>query len=538
MISKIKDLASKVLYVSKLTNVKSKKFKIFVSIFLANFGVALDILIIVNFAYLITGDITYTNEIINNIVSAISTSSFLFPLIVLLRFLSLFTERLNLELLSLDVGKNLRNYLMQEVYKLGNMSISDIYFYVNQVGSHVGSFYKSFSHFFNSALQIIGYSLFLIYTDFDTFLIFGLGAILIAFPSTYLLKKGKYFQHKVFNEGKNLNSTIQRIVENVFLIKILGTFKKEFTRLNESLENFRFNQRQNTIYGSINSIMPSFFTILTLSIIFVNFNISKVISLEFIAILTRLFQSIGNLNNGLGLVVNSGVNVEELYKLEKNKPQIYTNNYVVAPNIEKAVEIQGATFKYLNSDTPIFENINIDIHKHSHTVITGPNGSGKSTLLGMIAGLYLPETGKTKTYSKHIGYVGVTPLVFEGSLKENLLYGNYKVVDDLKIYDLLEEFQFFNDEKFELTKLISNKTLSSGQLQKISFIRSLLNDSDILLLDESTSNLDEKSKKFIFNILNSKNITIINSTHNYQDFSFDHHLKISVNDGVRRVETF
>jgi len=538
MIKKIKNLANKVLYVSKLTNVKSKKLKILLSIFLANFGVALDVLIIVNFAYLITGNVTYSNEIIINIVSTITTSSFLFPLIVFLRFMSLFVERLNLELLSLDVQKNLRNYLMQEVYKLGNMSISDIYFYVNQVGTHVGSFYKSFSLFFNSLIQIIGYSLFLIFTDYNIFLIFGFGAMVIAFPSTYLLKKGKYFQHKVFNEGRNLNSTIQRIVENIFLIKILDTFKEEFVRLNNSLESFRFNLKQNTIYGSVNSIMPSFFTVFALAVIFVNFNVSKVVSLEFIAILTRLFQSIGNMNNGLGLVINSGVNVEELYKLDKYKPKIDTNNYVVTSKLDNAVEIKDVTFKYLNSDIPIFENLNIDIQKHSHTVITGPNGSGKSTLLGMIAGLYLPQFGQTKTYSRNIGYVGVTPLVFDGTLKENLLYGNNNQVDDSIIYDLLEEFQFFNDEEFQLTKLISNKTLSSGQLQKISFIRSLLNEADILLLDESTSNLDEKSKQFIFKILNSKKLTIINSTHNYQDFSFDHHLRISVDDGLRTVDVF
>jgi len=536
LIKKIKDLAIKVLYVSKLTNVKNKKLKVLLSIFLANFGVALDVLIIVNFAYLITGNVTYSNEIIINIVSTITTSSFLFPLIVFLRFTSLFVERLNLELLSLDVQKNLRNYLMQEVYKLGNMSISDIYFYVNQVGTHVGSFYKSFSLFFNSLIQIIGYSFFLIFTDYNIFLLFGFGAMVISFPSTYLLKKGKYFQHKVFNEGRNLNSTIQRIVENIFLIKILDTFKEEFVRLNNSLESFRFNQKQNTIYGSVNSIMPSFFTVLALAVIFVNFNVSKDISLEFIAILTRLFQSIGNMNNGLGLVVNSGVNVEELYKLDKYKPKIDTNNYVVTSKLDNAVEIKDVTFKYLNSDIPIFENLNIDIQKHSHTVITGPNGSGKSTLLGMIAGLYLPQFGQTKTYSRNIGYVGVTPLVFDGTLKENLLYGNNNQVDDSIIYDLLEEFQFFNDEEFQLTKLISNKTLSSGQLQKISFIRSLLNDADILLLDESTSNLDEKSKQFIFKILNSKKLTIINSTHNYQDFSFDYHLRISVDDGLRTVD--
>ncbi len=72
--------------------------------------------------------------------------------------------------------------------------------------------------------------------------------------------------------------------------------------------------------------------------------------------------------------------------------------------------------------------------------------------------------------------------------------------------------------------------MSSGQIQKISFIRSILSDAKILLLDESTSNLDIETKNFIFNILSTKNITIINSTHNKEDFQYDHHIKIDVGE--------
>jgi ABC-type bacteriocin/lantibiotic exporter with double-glycine peptidase domain len=82
--------------------------------------------------------------------------------------------------------------------------------------------------------------------------------------------------------------------------------------------------------------------------------------------------------------------------------------------------------------------------------------------------------------------------------------------------------------------MVSNRSLSSGQLQKVSFIRSLLNESNLLLLDESTSNLDTESKKLIFEILNSKKITIINSTHNIEDFNYDNHIKISLKNGKRQ----
>ena len=58
-------------------------------------------------------------------------------------------------------------------------------------------------------------------------------------------------------------------------------------------------------------------------------------------------------------------------------------------------------------------------------------------------------------------------------------------------------------------------------MQKISFIRSLLSDTQLLLLDESTSNLDSQTRDLIFNILKVKNITIINSTHNHEEFEYD-----------------
>ena len=184
-------------------------------------------------------------------------------------------------------------------------------------------FYKSFALLLNSLLQVLGYSIFLLITDLNTFSIFLIGGLIISVPSRYFLKRGKFYQHKTFNESKRLNSTIQRIVENVFLIKILSTYQKEFDRLNDALQKFRDNQKLNTVFGTVNSILPSFFTIFTLSVIFVNFEISNYITLEFIAILTRLFQSLGNLSTGLGLVLNSSVHVEELYKLDKNLSLIH-----------------------------------------------------------------------------------------------------------------------------------------------------------------------------------------------------------------------
>ena len=127
-------------------------------------------------------------------------------------------------------------------------------------------------------------------------------------------------------------------------------------------------------------------------------------------------------------------------------------------------------------------------------------------------------------------------MIFNGTLKENLIYGSDKDLDDSLLNDYINKFKVFNiDSEINLTSNISNKTLSSGQMQKISFIRALLIKPDILLLDESTSNLDIESKELIFSILNELDLTIINSTHNLSSFiDYDEHFEI-VNSENGRV---
>ena len=92
--------------------------------------------------------------------------------------------------------------------------------------------------------------------------------------------------------------------------------------------------------------------------------------------------------------MNSSVHVEELYKLDKQSPEIELNNYVINNDLQHAVEIEKVNFRYFNSDENLFTDLNINFKKGAHTIITGPNGSGKSTILGLISGLLYLRPGK------------------------------------------------------------------------------------------------------------------------------------------------
>ena len=120
-------------------------------------------------------------------------------------------------------------------------------------------------------------------------------------------------------------------------------------------------------------------------------------------------------------------------------------------------------------------------------------------------------------------------MILSESIRENLLYGSKNKITDEKMVEYLKLFKTFEaDEDYNLDRKISNKSLSSGQMQKIAFIRSLIYGVDILILDESTSNLDSASKEVIYEIIDDLDITIINSTHNPDEIiNFDNHIEMS-----------
>ena len=170
-------------------------------------------------------------------------------------------------------------------------------------------------------------------------------------------------------------------------------------------------------------------------------------------------------------------------------------------------------------------------------MITGQNGSGKSTLLGLLSGVFYPTNGKVNSYSKEIAYIGAKPMIFHGTLRDNLLYGVKNIIEEEELMQNLQKFEVFSDDTLmTLDTKISNKMLSSGQMQKISFIRALLINPDLLLLDESTANLDIKSKELIYKILSELNLTIINSTHNLSSFiDYDDHYEVIITQDGRMV---
>ena len=427
---------------------------------------------------------------------------------------------------------------MDEVFSKGNYSTSDAFFYIGQLSNHVSYFYNAITTSLNLVVQIFVYLGYLLFTNLSSLSIFAVGALVLYFPTKKLSQLLRKYVDLSYHENKKLYEDIQKLIDNLYIIKIAKKATIEISKFSEKVSNYQKYQYKNYQFGTINSILPPFITIFIFSLIILFIEVIDFITLEFVGIVVRLFQSVGEFNKTLGMVINSHVHLEKLHMVEKNKFIVNSSNFIIDEDLDKkiAIKLDDVSFKYIGSENNIFENLNIEIDRNKHTVITGKNGSGKSTLLGIFSGVFYPDKGKAITFTKNFGYVGVTPLIFSDTLKNNLIYGTKSQVSDQEIIDIVNDFKLFNESKdVDLNMEVNNKSLSSGQMQKISFIRAILSKVDILVLDESMSNLDIKTKYLIYGILKKLDLTIINSTHSIENLEYDNHIEIEIDEDMRKI---
>ena len=536
MFKKLKIFYEDLKKVSKLTKTRNKKSRIFLLAIILNLLVFFDIMIILYFSVLFDQEIQFNNFLINFFLER----PYCLPFFIIFRFLFIYLEKIITTKLQIDIERNLRVHLLEEVFVRGNVSISDAYYYVNTLSAQVGGFYSTLATFFGSFLQIIVFTGYLLLSNFQAVVTFAGGSLLLFLPTLYLTKQGRKFAHIAYESGQRISLDLEKVLDNLFLIKILKFVKKEILNFRTSLDEF-YNSRLNDIkVGTANTLMPNFFTLFVLSILLVFFDFIKYLTFDFIGILLRLFQSLGIFNKNIHTVSAFHVYLEKLYEIEMNKDLISSENFVIDEKINKdhSIVFDAVSFRYLGVEKDMFSSLNLEIPRNKHTIITGPNGSGKSTLLGLMSGIFYPTNGNVKTFTNKFGYVSATPMILNSTLRENLLYGSLDNHKDEILTGYIEKFKLFGDnEKADLDIKISNKKLSTGQMQKISFIRALISGVEILFLDESTSNLDTDTRKLIFSILNNQNITIINSTHSPEDFlGYDNHIKISISNEKRHIE--
>ena len=181
-------------------------------------------------------------------------------------------------------------------------------------------------------------------------------------------------------------------------------------------------------------------------------------------------------------------------------------------NKEIALQLEKISFNHEKGVA--LQETSIDFYKGENTVILGPNGAGKSILLKLCHGLLKPATGQLnyENISQNTSMVFPKPIFLKRTVLENLEYvleikGINKALQKEASVNALKQFSMSD---FAHTPAHS---LSSGEKQRLSVIRALLIEPDILFLDEPTANLDPNYTATLENMIKDTKITIIMATH-------------------------
>ena len=333
--------------------------------------------------------------------------------------------------------------------------------------------------------------------------------------------------------------------ENIFFNKWYKLFEKQlgFTYKKGVLNSFLSN-----ISNSLLFILPMIIIWYgSYSVISGDLTVGMIVAFNTIAIsfLQPIISLTGSYSNILILKTILG----KLYDIMNSKPEkILTNNIL---NINKGkIEFKSVSFKYNRFDPYVLDDISFSINPGEKVAIVGKSGSGKSTLLKLILGLYNSQSGNiyiddtnikdinVKNLRSQFGVILQEPLLFNDSIKENIIIGKENI-SDKQINEAARKSginSFLVNVPLGINTIISEKgtNFSGGQRQRISLARALVNNPKIMLMDEPTSSLDNESEAFLINEILKLDTTCVVISHRLNTIeNFD---KIIVIDNGKIVE--
>jgi len=225
----------------------------------------------------------------------------------------------------------------------------------------------------------------------------------------------------------------------------------------------------------------------------------------------RLLWPLTELGDTFDLYQRAMASFRRIYSLKIEIPEIQDGD-INFEKLENQISLQDVNFSYVKSFN-VLNQVSLTIKSGDTTAIVGSTGSGKSTLIKLLLRLYEINSGKIlyddtelkdfklSTLREKIGLVSQDVFLFEGTVFENIAYGNLSATEE-EIWDAAkqsEAIDFIKDLPNKENTIVGERgqKLSGGQRQRISIARAILKNPEILILDEATSSVDNETEAAI-----------------------------------------
>ena len=354
-----------------------------------------------------------------------------------------------------------------------------------------------------------------------TLVVISIFPILI-FATRVFQKTMKVAFEKVRREVANLNSFVQ---ERISGIKIVQIFNREKVEIN-NFKKINIKHRDawlrtvwiNSIFFPIAEISTSI--CIGLLVWYGGYNnlngenISLGTLFLFISMSGLLFRPLRQIADRFNTLQMGMVSTERIFNILENEQQISDSGRLKEKSFKGLIEFNNVNFSYLVNQQ-VLNNISFKINPGESFAIVGPTGSGKTTITNLITKFYEVDTGNIlidgkdinhytlETVRSKIGVILQDVFLFADSIFNNITLYNKDITmenvenaaKELEIHDFINSLP--GGYSFNVSE--RGDTLSAGQKQLIAFLRVLVNNPDILILDEATSSIDSYSEELIKN---------------------------------------
>ncbi|WP_143310720.1 ABC transporter ATP-binding protein [Chitinophaga vietnamensis] len=338
--------------------------------------------------------------------------------------------------------------------------------------------------------------------------------------ATYVFKESvnKSF-YRVRNAVAALNAFVQEHITGMVVVQAFTSEKREFARFKHINREHRKANIDAIFAYSV--FFPVVEIILAISLGLMvwwgsnkvlNYEVTQGVMIAFIMYLNMLFRPLRMMADKFNTLQMGMVASDRVFKVLDNEDYIADKGTRSADGMKGAITFDHVSFAYVE-DRYVLKDINFHAAPGDTVAIVGHTGSGKTTIISILNRLYEIQQGSIKIdgvslpdYSLHalrskIGVVLQDVFLFSGSIYDNITLHNAAIsrqqVEDAARLIGIHDFIMQLPGGYDYQVMERGSTLSLGQRQLISFVRALLYDPSILILDEATSSVDTESEMLI-----------------------------------------